>query len=110
MKFRADITSCENGRDKILSACQCGPDGVIEHEFIIQRGPKEYDVLDDLPGPRISCEELGLDLAPGPVNITFSEGRMTIALFAVENIEVDISRLSKKEQRELHIVAKELFK
>ena len=47
MHFNADICTCENGSDKILSVCQCGPDGEIEHEVIIQRGPKEFDMLDD---------------------------------------------------------------
>ena len=72
MHFNADICTCESGSDKILSVCQCGPDGEIEHEVIIQRGPREFDVLDDTPGPRISCEELGLDLEPGPEEIVFS--------------------------------------
>ena len=28
MKFRADITLCEDGRDKILSVCQVGPEDI----------------------------------------------------------------------------------
>ncbi len=55
MKFRADITDCENGRDKVLSVCQVAPDGDIEHKVIIQRQPKEFDFFDDQPGPKISC-------------------------------------------------------
>ena len=110
MKFRADITTCENDRDKVLSVCQCGPDGDIEHQVIIQRGPKEFDVLDDSPGPKISCEELGLDIVPGPERIMFLEGKMTIALSEGENIEVDISQLPEEEQGELRTVAKELFR
>ena len=43
MHFNADICTCENGSDKILSVCQCGPGGEIEHEVIIQRGPKELE-------------------------------------------------------------------
>lgn len=110
MKFRADISTCENERDKILSVCQSDPSGEIEHEVIIQRGPKEYDLFDDTPGPRISCEDLGLDLVPGPDEIRFSEDTMTIVLSDLENIEVDISKLSQDEQKELKTVAKELFK
>ena len=110
MKFIADICTCENGRDKILTVCQCGPDGDIEHEVIIQRGPKEYDVLDDAPGPRISCERLGLDLTPGPDDIVFSADVMTIILPGDENIEVEISDLDDQEQQDLRIVAQELFK
>ena len=44
MRFRADIATLEDKRDKILSVCQLGPDGEIEYEVIIQRGPKEYNV------------------------------------------------------------------
>jgi len=110
MRFRADITSCENDRDKILSVCECGTGGEIEHEVIIQRGPKEYDFFDDSPGPKISCNELGLDLVPGPERITFSGNIMTIVLSEPENIEVDLSRLSREEQQELRAVAKALYK
>lgn len=109
MKFIADISTCENTRDKILSVCQCGVDGEIEHELIIQRGPKEFDVLDDTPGPRVSCDDLGLDLAAGPEDIVFSGFTMTVVLSGEENIEVDISGLDDDEQRELKIVAQELF-
>lgn len=109
MRFRADITTCEMGRDKILSVCQCGPDGEIEHELIIQRGPKEYDIVDEAPGPRISCHDLGLDLSPGPDDIRFSGGMMTIIVSGSESIEVDISGLSGDEQRELKTVAKAVF-
>jgi len=109
MRFRADITGCENGRDKILSVCQSGPDG-IEYEVIIQRGPKEFEFFEEHPGPKISCDDLGLDLTPGPDEITFSGDIMTIVLSTQENIEVDVSQLTREEQRELKKVAKELFK
>ena len=99
----------ENGRDKILAVCQSGPDG-IEYEVIIQRGPKEFDLFDEHPGPKISCDDLGLDVTPGPDEITFSGDIMTIVLSAQENIEVDISNLSRSEQCELKKVAKDLFK
>ena len=109
MKFRADITTCENGRDTILSACQSGPDG-IEHEVIIQRGPREFEPFEEDPGPKLSCDELGLELVPGPEAITFSGNIMTIVLPEPENIEVDISKLTRDEQEELKTVAKVLFK
>lgn len=110
MKFRADIMTCENDRDKILSVCESGMDGEIKHEVIIQRGPKEYDAYDDSAGPKISCDELDLDLVPGPESITFSGDTMTIILSEPENIEVDISLLSREEKRELRAVAKAIFK
>jgi hypothetical protein len=110
MKFRADITTCENDQDKILSVCQSSVNGEVEHEVIIQRGPKEYDAFDDVPGPKITCDELGLDLVPGPERIIFSGNTMTIVLSEPENIEVDISRLTKGEIRELRAVAKAIFK
>ena len=110
MKIRADICELENGRDKILSVCQCGPHGEIEHEVIIQRGPKEYDRFDDHPGARISCEDLHLDIVPGPERIEFSGDSMTIILSGHENIEVDIARLTNEEQEKLRTVAKALFK
>lgn len=110
MHFIADICTCENTRDKILSVAQCGPDGDIEHEVIIQRGPREFDVLDDAPGPRISCDDLGLDLVPGPEEIVFSGFLMTIILPGDENIEVDISGMDEDEQNELRVVAQELFR
>jgi hypothetical protein len=108
MKFRADISQCENGRDTILSVCQSGPYG-IEHEVIIQRSPREYEVFEDFPGPKISCDELGLDIVQGPESIDFSGGYMTIVLSDHEDIEVNISKLSKKEQVDLRVVAKALF-
>ena len=110
MKFRADICELENGRDKILSVCQCGPHGEIEHEVIIQRGPKEYDEFDDHPGPKISYEDLHLDIVPGPERIEFSGDSMMIVLSGSENIEADISRLTQEEQEKLRTVAKALFK
>lgn len=110
MKFRADITNCEDGRDKILSVCQVDPDGIIEHELIIQRQPKEFDAFDDQPGPKISCKELGLDLEPGPKEIRFSGDFMTIVIEGSKNIQVDLSRLSKKERKELKTVARAIFK
>ncbi len=110
MNFIADICMCENTRDKILSVAKCGPDGEIEHEVIIQRAPKEFDVLDDNPGPRISCEDLDIDLAPGPNEIVFSGFLMIIILSGDENIEVDISGLDDAEQKELRVVAQELFR
>jgi len=110
MKFKADICTCENTHDKILSVCQCGVDGDIEHEVIIQRGPKEYDMIDDALGPKITCDDLGLDLAPGPEEIIFSGLIMTIVLSETECIEVDISGLDDDDQQKLRVVAKELFK
>lgn len=109
MKLRADITKCENGRDTILSVAQSGPEG-IEYKVIIQRGPREYEAFDDFPGPRISCDALDLDLAPGPESIRFSGDIMTIVLSEPENIEVDISRLTRERQEDLKTVAKALFK
>jgi hypothetical protein len=108
MKLRADIATCENERDTILSVFQSGPDG-IEREVIIQRGPREFEVLEEDPGPKISCEELGLDLVRGPEKITFSGDSMTIVLSDAESIEVDISELTKHEKEELKVVAKILF-
>jgi hypothetical protein len=110
MHFIADICTCENTRDKILSVAQCGPNGVIEHEVIIQRAPKEFDLFDDNPGPKISCDDLDIDLLPGPEKIVFSGFLMTIILSGDENIEVDISRLDDDEQKELRVVARELFR
>jgi hypothetical protein len=34
MKFKADIATCEDGRDKILSVCQSNPDGDVLHDII----------------------------------------------------------------------------
>lgn len=65
MKFRADICELENGRDKILSVCQCGPHGDIEYEVIIPRGPKEYDGFDDHPGPEFRAKISISTLSPG---------------------------------------------
>ncbi len=110
MKITADICTCENTQDKILSVCKIGVDGEIEHEVIIQRGPKEFDVLDDAPGPKISCDDLGLHLAPGPEEIKFSGPIMTIVLSGTDCIEVDISGLDDDDQQELRVVAHELFK
>jgi len=42
MRFITDISNFKNGRDKILSVCQCDPSGVIQYEVITQRGPKEF--------------------------------------------------------------------
>ncbi len=109
MRFRADITECENARDTILSVCQSGPDG-IEHEVIIQRGPREYEFVEEHPGPKISCDDFGLDLVPGPEKITFSGDIMTIVLSGFDDIEVDMSILTREERNELKTVAKELFK
>ncbi len=109
MKFKADITQCENGRDTILSVCQSGLGG-IKHEVIIQRGPREFEPFEEYPGPKISCDELGLDLVPGPERITFSGDIMTIVLSEPENIEVDISKLTREEQKKMKAVAKALFK
>lgn len=86
-----------------------GPSGEIVHEVIIQRGPKEYDFIDEHPGPRISCVDLGLDIDPGPEEITFSGDGMIIVIAGRESIEVDISPLSTKERKELVKVAKLLF-
>ena len=109
MKMRADIATLEDKRDKILSVCQMGSEGDIEHEIIILRGPKEFDFIDDQPGPRISCEDLGLDLEPGPEAVTFSGDCMKIVIAGHENIEVDISRLSPEERKDLVKVAEALF-
>ena len=109
MRFRADITLCEIGTDRILSVCQSGPDG-IEHEVIIQRGPREFEPFEEHPGPKITCDDLGLSLTPGPDEIRFSGDIMTIVLSTQENIEVDISELPRKEQRDLKKVAKVMFK
>ena len=109
MKIRADIATCENERDTILSMCQLGPEG-IEREVIIQRGPREFEVIEEDPGPKISCEELGLDLVRGPEKITFSGNVMTIVLSDSGNIEVDISNLPRDEQEELKVVGKVLFR
>lgn len=110
MKFRADFINCENGSDKILSVCESGVNGEIVHEVIIQRGPKKFDRFDDMPGPKISFDELGLDITPGPEKIEFSDDIMTIVLSKLENIEIDISRLSKREKRQLMALAKIIFK
>ena len=110
MRIIANSSVCENGRDKILSVCQEGPDGTIEHDIIIQRGPKEYDFIDDAPGPRISFDTFGLDLTPGPDAIVFSGHIMTLLMSGYENIEVDLSGLDEHEIRELKAVATALFK
>ena len=110
MKLRADICNIETGRDKVLSVCQCTSAGDIVEEVIIQRGPKEFDVFDDHPGPRISCKTLNLDIAPGPETIVFSGDFMTIVLTGPEDIEVDISPLTQKERDGLKRVARLLFK
>lgn len=110
MKMTADISSCENAQDKVLSVCECDADGYIVHEVIIQRAPKEFDILDDAPGPKISCDELGLELAPGPEDIIFSNHLMTVVLSQSENVEIDISGLDVDEQSQLKVVAEELFR
>jgi len=108
MKFKADIATCEDGRDKILSVCQSNPDGDVLHEIIIQRSPKEFDFLTGDPGPRISCEDLGLDLEPGPESIAFSGDLMTIIVAGHEQIEVDLSLLDMEDRKALQEVAKRL--
>ena len=80
MKMIADLCTCENGRDKILSVCECDSYGDFVHEVIIQRGPKEYDVFDDAPGPKISCDDLALELVSGPDYIVFRDMTMTFHL------------------------------
>jgi hypothetical protein len=110
MRFRADIATLEDKRDKILSVCQLGPEGEIEYEVIVQRGPKEYDILDDAPGPKISFADLGLDLAPGPAAIRFSGNIMSIVVTGHEDIEVDLSPLADDERALLMKVAGKLFK
>jgi len=110
MRFRADIATLEDKRDKILSVCQLGPDGEIEYEVIIQRGPKEYDILDDAPGPKISFAPLGLYLEPGPAAIRFSGNIMSIVVTGHEDIEVDLSPLADGERAFLMKVAGNLFK
>ena len=109
MQFKADIATCEDGRDKILSVCQSNPDGDVLHEIIIQRGPKEFDFLTDDPGPRISCADLDLDLEPGPESIRFSGDLMTISVAGHEQIEVDLSPLGTEDRKALQKVAKRLF-
>ena len=110
MKFRADIATLEDARDKILSVCQCGPEEEIEYELIIQRGPKEYDILDDAPGPKISFAPLGLDLAPGLAAIRFSGDTMSIVVTSCEDIEVDLSPLADDERAFLVKVARKILK
>ena len=110
MKFKANICTCENSFDKVLSVCQSEPGARILNEVIIQRGPKQFDVFDDVPGPKISFDEYGLDMEPGPENIIFSGDIMTIVLSGHEDIEVDISGLTKEEKKELQVVAIEIFK
>jgi hypothetical protein len=109
MKFRADISQCEDIRDAILSVCQCGTDGGIEHQLTIHRGPKEYAALDDQHGPKVSCKDLGLYLRPGPDEIVFSGNFMTVILSGHEDIVVDISGLDDEEQQQLRTVAQALF-
>jgi hypothetical protein len=109
MKFKADIATCENGRDKILSVCQSNPDGEIRHEIIIQRGPKEFDSFAEHPGPQISCADFGLELEPGPESIRFSGELMTIAVAGYEEIQVDLSALDAETRKALRDVAKTLF-
>jgi len=106
----AHICHCEDTRDTILSVCQCDAYGHIEHEVIIQRSPEEFEILQDQPGPMISCDDLDLDLAPGPEDIVFAGSMMTIVLNGGENIEVDISRLDREEQCRLKTVARKLFR
>jgi hypothetical protein len=110
MKFRADIATLEDKRDKILSVCQCGPEGEIEYEVIIQRAPKKFEIFEDIPGPKISFTPLGLKLAPGPAAIRFSGNIMTIVTTGHEDIEVDLSPLADGERALLLKVAEKLFK
>ena len=107
--FKAHISTCENEADKVLSVCQCDSDGGIEHELIIQRGPKEFELFDDMSGPRISYDQIGLDMAPGPKEILFAGDTMTVVVSSKESIEIDISELDGEEIRELKAVAKALF-
>jgi hypothetical protein len=109
MKFKADIATCEDGRDQILSVCQSNPDGDVLHEIIIQCGPKEFDFLTESPGPLISCEALGLDLEPGPESVRFSGDVMTIVVAGHEGLEVDLSPLDNADRKALREVAKLLF-
>lgn len=109
MEFRADIATLENKRDKILSVCQLGPDGKIEYEVIIQRGPKKFDVFDDAPGPKISFKPFGLHLTPGPAAIRFVGDIMSIVVTGHEDIQVDLSPLADRERSLLMKVAGKLF-
>ena len=109
MKFKADIATCEDGRDKILSVCQSNPGGDILHEIIIQRAPKELDFLVEDLGPKISCAELGLELDPGPKSIRFAGDVMTILVAGHEEIQVDLSGLDAGSKAALRKVAKKLF-
>jgi len=106
MKFRADFANCENGKDKILSVCESATNGEIVHEVIIQRGPKEFDRFDEAPGPKISCDELGLDIVPGPDKIKFSGDTMTIVLSELEDIEIDIKEVGTIEEALEHFTGK----
>ncbi len=110
MKFKANICACENGFDKVLSVCQSAPAAGILNEVIIQRGPKQFDVFDDVPGPKISFDEYGLDMEPDPEKIIVAGDIMTIVLSGQEDIEVDISGLTREEKMELQVVAIEIFK
>ena len=110
MKFKADIATCESGKDKILSVCQSNPGGDVRHEIIIQRGPKEFDFLIEHPGPQISCADLGLDLVPGPESIQFSGDLMMITVSGHEEIQVDLSALDPNTRKQLWKVAKKLFR
>lgn len=109
MKFKADIATCEDGRDKILSVCQSNHCGDVLHEIIIQRAPKELDFLVEDPGPKITCEELGLELEPGPKSIRFAGDVMRILVTGHEEIQVDLSGLNAGTKKALRKVAKKLF-
>ncbi len=108
MKFAADTTTCESGMDTVLWLCQSGSNR-IEHEVIIHRGPREFERFRQHAGPTLSCEELGLNLVPGPENIVFAGEVMNIVMSGPDDIEVDISRLTREEQKDLKVAARELF-
>jgi hypothetical protein len=108
--FTAHISTCENGRDKVLPVCQCGAEAEIEHELIISRGPKESDMFEETRGPRITYEQVGLAMSPGPKEILFSGDTMTVVVSSKESIEVDISELEDEEKQDLKAVAKALFR
>ena len=110
MRFKANIATCEDGRDKILSVCQSMPDGEIRHQIIIQRGPKEYDFLMDHIGPEITCADLGLDLDPGPQSIDLAGDLMIIHVAGHPEIQVDLSALDGRTRKALRKVVKALFR
>jgi hypothetical protein len=108
-KGRLCFLYSENGKD-ILSVCQSNPGGDVRHDIIIQRGPKEFDFLIEHPGPRISYEDLGLDLVPGPESIRFSSDLMVITVAGHKDIQVDLSALDHNSRKQLRKAAKKLFR